>query len=177
MTKKWNEYFELDPDGKTGLIWKPRNELLFPHPRFARNLNSRFAGKPAGAKNKAKGSIYWMVKVNQQCFSVHRIVFEMFSKSKIPKGMEIDHKDGNGQNNNPNNLRLATRSQNCHNQGIRKTNTSGYKGVVKTRAGWVAQIMKNKKHFQSKSFTSPEEAYEKYKEMVVFHHGEYAKIK
>ena len=45
---------------------------------------------------------------------VHRLVYEAF-KGEIPDGMEIDHIDRNRRNNNPENLRLATRVENMHN--------------------------------------------------------------
>ena len=46
---------------------------------------------------------------------VHRMVYEAF-KGEIPEGMEIDHIDRNRQNNNPDNLRVVTRSENNKNR-------------------------------------------------------------
>lgn len=62
-------------------------------------------------------------------------------------GMDVDHLDGNGLNNRRANLRHATRSQNMHNQRISASNTSGYKGVVWSKAAqkWQAQIKINRK--------------------------------
>lgn len=46
---------------------------------------------------------------------VHRMVYEAF-KGEIPKGMEIDHIDRNKHNNNPDNLRVVTKSENIKNR-------------------------------------------------------------
>lgn len=59
----------------------------------------------------------------------------------------VDHKDHNGLNNQKNNLRLATKSQqNSYRQKF-SNNTSGYKGVVyeKSRNAWKATITKDQK--------------------------------
>lgn len=45
---------------------------------------------------------------------VHRLVYEAFN-GEIPDGLEIDHIDRNKHNNNPDNLRLVTRSENMTN--------------------------------------------------------------
>lgn len=43
---------------------------------------------------------------------VHRLVYEAISGKEIPKGYEINHKDGNRSNNKITNLELVTRSEN-----------------------------------------------------------------
>lgn len=45
---------------------------------------------------------------------VHRLVYEAF-KGEIPEDLEIDHIDRNKHNNNPDNLRLVTRTENMRN--------------------------------------------------------------
>lgn len=54
----------------------------------------------------------------------------------------VDHIDGNRLNNRKCNLRTCTPKQNQYNQGIRKSNTSGYKGVSWSKANckWAARI-------------------------------------
>lgn len=72
---------------------------------------------------------------------MHRFIIERKLKHKIPKGMECDHKNGNGLDNRRNNLRLATPSQNRINSN-KKIGISGYRGVRwdKHRKRWRADI-------------------------------------
>lgn len=62
----------------------------------------------------------------------------------MPKreGYEVDHINGNKLDNRKENLRLVTRSQNCHNTPLRSTNTKGVKGVYydKRRDSWYSTI-------------------------------------
>jgi hypothetical protein len=57
-----------------------------------------------------------------------------------PAGLEIDHKNGNGLLNTEENLRVATTSQNQCNAGLRKDNTSGFKGVTRHHRKWQSKI-------------------------------------
>ena len=57
----------------------------------------------------------------------------------------IDHKDGNGLNNQRSNLRPATAPQNGANQGKHRNNKSGFKGVSRWRLKWKAELEFNRK--------------------------------
>ena len=46
-----------------------------------------------------------------------------------PKGMIVDHKDGNGLNCTSDNMRLCSHLQNMANKKLASNNKSGYKGV------------------------------------------------
>lgn len=48
---------------------------------------------------------------NKTYFRAHRLVWETFN-GVIPKGMDVDHKDGNKHNNRLENLQLLTRKEN-----------------------------------------------------------------
>jgi hypothetical protein len=64
---------------------------------------------------------------------------------KAPKGMMVDHKNGNTLDNRRDNLRLATHHQNQMNTGLRITNTSGFKGVAWDKRGQAWRVMMNVK--------------------------------
>ena len=106
---------------------------------------------------------------------LHRVLMS------APTELEVDHRDGNGLNNRKRgeagNLRVATRSQNQHNQHIRPGNTSGFKGVTffKRTGRWRAQITTDKafKHIgYFKCRTSAAIAYMKASKAL---HGEFGR--
>lgn len=88
----------------------------------------------------------------------------------------IDHKDRNGLNNQRENLRPATRSQNQMNQGIRIDNISGYKGVTfhKLNNRWMAQITRRSKVICLGYFDDPIKAAEAYDRAARRLHGDFA---
>lgn len=95
-----------------------------------------------------------------------------------PLHLEVDHKDLDKLNNQRNNLRLATFSQNRANRSLQKNNTSGYKGVVldKRVGKWGARIKVNGKTKSLGYYTTPEEAAERYNRAASFYYGEFARL-
>lgn len=112
-------------------------------------------------KSNIKGSI-----------SMHRQLM------KPKKGYVIDHLDGNTLNNQKNNLRICTQSQNISNQKISVSNTSGYKGVCydKKMNKFRAQIVCNKKRYYLGSYDNPVDAAHIYNAAAIKYHGEFAKL-
>lgn len=92
-------------------------------------------------------------------------------------GSQVDHVNGDGLDNQRNNLRLATQIQNTQNQRIRSDNRTGYKGVHKCNdsKGWSAKIVVNRKHIGLGSYPTPEDAARAYDEAARKHYGEYAR--
>jgi hypothetical protein len=92
---------------------------------------------------------------------IHRLIAEAFIPNPNNKPC-VDHIDNNILNNNINNLRWATYSENCMNASLSKANKFGVKGVFyfgKTNK-YVAQIKHNNKHHHLGLFDSLEEAKE-----------------
>ena len=109
-------------------------------------------------------------------FLLHRLKYEAHYGS-IPEGMCIDHIDNNPQNNNIENLRLATLSQNQMNKITRKDKLSGYKCIYKTKWNtFYVRIHKNNKVVYQKTFKTLEEAIINRNIQLKLHHGEYVNL-
>ena len=92
-----NNLFEYK-DGK--LLWKTSRS------------NVIAVGQEAGTRY-AKG--YRRVYFDGKTHGVHRVIWQMFN-GDIPDGMQVDHIDGNPENNKIENLRLVTSQQNAMNR-------------------------------------------------------------
>lgn len=90
----------------------------------------------------------------------------------------IDHIDGNKLNNQRNNLRLATKSQNGINRGVQKNSSSGYKGVCfnSKNKSWESRIYIYKKCVYLGSSLNKEQAAIKYNEAAMYFYGGFAKL-
>jgi len=95
-----------------------------------------------------------------------------------PKGMQIDHINGNGLDNRKCNLRICTRAENRRNTKLLRTNKSGYIGVHfnKRQKRWIAQIQLNRKTKHLGSFTSAREAAIHRDSVARVMFGEYARL-
>jgi len=130
-------------DEEAGLLfWKARSADMFSgsgwkQARACKTWNSRFAGKQA-ASVCPKG--YVRVAINGQSLKAHRVIFAMVN-GRWPVG-EIDHINGNPTDNRPGNLREVSHLENCRNQKLRSTNTSGTAGISSDarRGGFVVEI-------------------------------------
>lgn len=88
----------------------------------------------------------------------------------------VDHIDGNRTNNRWENLRVCSGAENRRNVGIRKSNTSGFKGVTEGRKGkWRATITYDNKSIYIGEFKTPELAAAAYDQKAIELHGEFAK--
>lgn len=104
---------------------------------------------------------------------MHRLILGLTD----PK-IEGDHRDRDGLNNQRNNLRVATRSQNCHNRRSRINSFSKYKGVCfkKQTSKWVARIFTNGKNKHLGYFDLEIEAAVAYNNEALNLHGEFANL-
>lgn len=106
----------------------------------------------------------------QKSYAMHRQIMG------FPNSM-IDHKDRNGLNNQRENLRPATRSQNGANYiGRTKIRRGKFKGVTKYSHwdGFHAQIAVNQKHMFLGSFKNEEDAARAYDKAAKKYFGEFA---
>ncbi len=148
------EIFTYEPD--TGLFyWR--------HPAYRRNIY-----KPAGCPD-VKG--YLQVGINGKTFKLHRIAWLM-SYESWPLG-QIDHIDGNKDNNRLSNLREATQTLNQENRRSPQSNNKiGILGVslCKKTGKYKSQIQVNNEQIIIGYYDSPEIAGDAYLEAKRLHH-------
>lgn len=104
--------------------------------------NKRFAGKMTLDSLSTFG--YRQGLIDRNSCSAHRAAW-CIHYGEWPSA-EVDHIDGDRENNRIENLRMASRRENLQNRRKFKTNKSGYKGVsyVGTTGRWVAYIYHNR---------------------------------
>jgi len=97
-------------------------------------------GSIAGCVHKGTGYVH--IKIKAKAFKAHRLIF-LYHYGYFPEF--VDHIDGNKQNNRIENLREASKQENCQNQKVRWTNSSGVKGVSwhKVNKKWKVALCKN----------------------------------
>jgi len=103
---------------------------------------------------------------------MHRLILN------LPKGIDVDHKDGNTLNNQDDNLRPDPEKRNQQNARIRSDNTSGYKGVYwnKLANKWQAYVNFKGKRYNLGYFTIKENAKKARDNKALELHGEFSKL-
>ena len=134
-------------------LWKNKNELstlvtLVDDEDYDRVVEAVITYTPTGKPRKGTGKWYaheclpgYIYAMNgSRDMAVHRVIMN------APKGMDVDHINGDRLDNRKENLRICTRSQNSQNKKSRRDSKSGYKGVYEVRP----YIRKYKRAYTSK---------------------------
>lgn len=114
------------------------------------------------------------IKVNNKILNIymHRLIMN------APKGVQVDHIDGNKLNNQKSNLRLVTNGQNQMNSKNTKGSSSKYKGVTwdKNRNKWTVHICLDWKIKHLGRFEKEIDAVKAYNEVAKELFGEFANL-
>ena len=165
---------EIDPTSQSGLRWKVRPRNHFKTDGDWVRWNARFSGKVAGTKGSDGRTFYFRVTIDYVMYPAHRIVYAL-ACGVDPGDKQIDHIDGNGENNAPDNLRLATNTENCRNRRKNSNNKSGKKGVswANRENKWQARIGINGRKKHLGYFDSVEAASVAYERFACNHFGQF----
>lgn len=126
--------------------------------------------------------INWGTQENDNKFYAKNRTFGKMHRfiTMVDDGMQIDHIDGNGLNNQRSNLRICTAAQNYQNRAKHKIGVSKYKGLRiqkrNTSRPWVAAIRFNKKLIYLGCSETEEGAARMYDEGAKKYFGEFANL-
>jgi len=115
-----NEIFTYDPE--TGVL--------------ERKVPSKFDN---GIRSVSGKNCYVHVRVSDKVHQSHRVIWLMVY-GHIPKGMAIDHINGDKGDNRLSNLRLSTWPENTRNQCLAKDSSTGFKGVNAVGSSFRARL-------------------------------------
>lgn len=176
-TETLKRLFRIDRD--TGrLYWLPREPEMFrdgkyPAARLCSMWNAHYAGKEALTSPIGP---YRSGRIFGRHYLAHVIVFAI-DNGRWPTD-NVDHRDNDGGNNRPDNLREATRQQNMRNSGSRG-GTSQYCGVVWHKGGrkWMAYCTDGSgKRRHLGMFVNEVDAARAYDAAAREWHGEFARL-
>lgn len=122
---------------------------------------------------RATGYLY--VSVEGSTLQAHRVAWAI-QNGEWPSKF-IDHINSDRTDNRPQNLRLATNTENMQNSRVTVKSKSGIKGVhwCKERSKWGAWICVNKKRIGLGRFDKIEDAAAAYAAAAYHHFGEFAR--
>jgi len=166
------ECFDYNPD--TGLLaWKHRPLHHFKNTRGMNIWNARYPSK--SARNPRPDGRFSTVVCNRKYLS-SRIIWKLMTGNDPTH--QIDHISINPSDDRWCNLREATQSQNNQNQNLRKSNSTGYRGVQfdKRFNKYYAKIQVNKQPIYLGCFDTAEQAAKVYRIAALKHHPNFNNV-
>ena len=124
--------FQIDSTLPSGLRWSlDRPSCHFKYESLRKTWKTRYAGKPCGCivEGRDIDNRYYVTGLNHKAIFNHRIIYAIHNGIIDFNGKTIDHINGDSLNNDPQNLRLVTASENKLNSKIHKNNTTGHKNI------------------------------------------------
>jgi hypothetical protein len=128
-----------------------------------------WAGRLAGSQQN-RG--YWKIVIGKTPYQAHRLAW-LYVYGEWPT-KDIDHINGVRDDNRIENLREATRQQNCGNGTCFRNSRSGIRGVYPVRGKWSARIIANRKFKYLGLFKTKDEAAQAYAAAADEAYGEFA---
>ena len=116
------------------------------------------------------GRVYVAASCKRVTIWMHRCIMGI-----TDPGIPVDHRNGNGLDNQRSNLRVATTSNNGANQTLSKANTTGFKGAWFNGKSWYARLTVRQRHYYNGPFATAFEAALAYDRLAVEQFGEFAK--
>jgi len=150
------------------LVYYEDGVLYWRHTKKGRrsNIVGNFEGK------------YWRACINYKRYQLHHLIW-LYHKGEFPEHKQLDHIDGNPNNNKIENLRDEPQSVNVKNAKRNKRNTSGFNGVGwrANRGVWFAIVIKEDGSRITRNFKDKDDARAWQKEESMKHgyhenHGE-----
>lgn len=150
------------------LVYEPETGFL----RWREGRPPVRAGDIAGSVDKDG---YRIVGVDYIRYKAARVGW-LIHYGAWPDCRELDHKNGIQSDDRIENLRPATSQQNQANKRIHSNNTSGFKGVRRSKGGnWSAFICVNRRQICLGTHPTPEIAHAEYMRAATQHFGEFAR--
>lgn len=146
------------------------------HARYDRSTGGGYGRwDPARICGSVKRSSqgYRIIGLDCRTYQAHRLAWLMMTGS-WPDG-DLDHINGDRDDNRWSNLRPATVAQNGHNRKRHRNNTSGFKGVSKHGNRWRMTVKFNGARFMKGGFATAEEAFLARNQLAEKLHGAYAR--
>lgn len=163
------ECFSLTEEG---LFWKARPSNHFNRSYHYKAWNKRYAGKSAAVDG---GNGYFLTCINAVRYKTHRIVYAL-ANGIDPGDMLVDHINQDSTDNRPENLRLATPSQNVANsRKIRCDSVNKARGVTWNSGNkkWEVWTQKEGRRKSHGLFVNKDEAINKSHSLRLELYGEY----